>query len=195
MIWSPTRTRRMTEWLDADERPEESLLWVQTLWWEEAPVGLECCEVSTHLWVEHRSVKTNTESQVCGQPGVGGGDEGNIEHPFAVFKFCYYISIPYFQLNRNSKADSFKLQTLSSDSLNGGRDFQGCLHEGSDMGTHWRTAGANQEATSPAQPLGEGFTTWLWRRENNSDLSWLHCLVKTTWCSLNVIRIELLQEK
>ena len=75
-------------------------------------------------------------------------------------------SILYFQLNRNSKPESFKFQTLSSDSLNGGRDFQCCLHEGSDMGTHWRTAGADQEATSPAQPLGEGVITWLWRREN-----------------------------
>ena len=75
-------------------------------------------------------------------------------------------SILYFQLNRNSKPESFKFQTLSSDSLNGGRDFQCCLHESSDMGTHWRTAGADQEATSPAQPLGEGVITWLWRREN-----------------------------
>ena len=44
-------------------------------------------------------------------------------------------SILYFQLNRNSKPESFKFQTLSSDSLNGGRDFQCCLHESSDMGT------------------------------------------------------------
>lgn len=115
---------------------------------------------------EHRSVRTNTDSWVCGQPGVGGGDEGNIEHPFAGFKICCYMSIPYFQLNRNCKPDSFKLQTLSSDSVNGGGDFQGCPHEGSDTGTDWGTAGADQEATSPAQPLGEGSVTWLWRRED-----------------------------
>lgn len=117
----------------------------------------------------------------------------SISLPF-VFKFYYYISVPYFQLNINSKPESVKFQTLSSDSLNGGRAFQRCLHEGSDMGTHWRTAGAEQEATSPAASWGRCHHLAVDKREH-LGLPWFHCLVETTWCSINVIRIELLQEK
>lgn len=39
-----------------DKGPDETLLWMQILWWEE-PISVRCCQGSTRLWVEYRPIK------------------------------------------------------------------------------------------------------------------------------------------
>lgn len=148
-----------------DKGPDETLLWMQILWWE-VPTSVRCCQGSTCLWVEYRPIKIKGIFQITQRPveTLGWESESKKEHSFMFFSPAKLYSCSTVWLNRNDKPSGLKFQTLDPGNLNVGQGSSGLLTWGfsyvTSLEDQWSCPGAYLHTVS-----WERVQHWLWMRD------------------------------